>query len=285
MKINSVIVLYNPDKSVIKNINSYINDIDKIYIVDNSETKNHELINKIVTISDKCIYSDNNGNQGIAYALNVGAKLAIENGADWLLTMDQDSSFEKSSLDVLIEWIKNNDISKVGIISPYHLMLDQIDIHKKENKVIDELTVMTSGNLLNLEAYKNIGKFEEKYSIDYVNHEYCLRLQSNGFYIKVHKNSILVHALGNISSKSLLGKRVAYTNHNHLRRYYITRNRLDVIKKYFFKYFVFSIKELKAIIFEWIKIILFEQNKIKKQKAILLGTFDFLRNKYGKYND
>ena len=110
MKIDGVVALYNPDESIIKNINSYINDIDKIYIIDNSETKNHELINKIVTISDKCIYIDNNGNQGIANALNVGAKLAIENGCDWLLTMDQDSSFTQGSLLKLIDWIKNNNI-------------------------------------------------------------------------------------------------------------------------------------------------------------------------------
>lgn len=31
---------------------------------------------------------NNNGNQGIAHALNVGAQKAIEDGADWLLTMD-----------------------------------------------------------------------------------------------------------------------------------------------------------------------------------------------------
>ncbi len=87
------------------------------------------------------------------------------------------------------------------------MTLDKIDTYKKENKVIDELTVMASGNVLNLQAYKYIDKFEEKYFIDYVDHEYCLRLQTNGYSIKVHKNSILVHALGNISSKSLLGKK------------------------------------------------------------------------------
>lgn len=281
--IDAVVVLYHPDESIIENIKTY-QQITKIYAVDNSEKYDDDLVEKLKQF-ENLIYINNNGNQGIAHALNVGARLAIENGANWLLTMDQDSSFEKSSLEVLIEWIKNNDISKVGIISPYHFTLAQINTYKKEDKAVDELTVMTSGNLLNLEAYKSIGKFEEKYFIDYVDNEYCLRLQTNGYSIKVHKNSILVHALGNISSKTLLGKRLVYTNHNHIRRYYITRNRLDVIKKYFFKYFVFSIKELKAIIFEWIKIILFEQNKIKKQKAILLGTFDFLRNKYGKYND
>jgi len=283
MKIDGVVVLYNPDESIIKNINSYINDIDKIYIIDNSETKNHELINKIVTISDKCIYIDNNSNQGIANALNVGAKLAIENNADWLLTMDQDSCFDTNDLSITNNWIENNDTAIIGIVSPYHLTIDQTDIYKKENKVIDELTVMTSGNLLNLEAYNKVGEFEEKYFIDYVDHEYCLRLKKNGFYIKVHKNSILIHALGNISSQYLFGKKIVYTNHNYIRRYYMTRNRLDVIKKYFFKYFIFSLKEIKGIVFEWIKIILFEKDKLKKQKSIILGMKDFIFNNYGKY--
>ena len=88
MNIQGVVVLYNPDYTILDNIKSYLDGIEKLYIVDNSETKNHELINKIVSISAKCIYIDNNGNQGIAHALNVGAQKAIEDGADWLLTMD-----------------------------------------------------------------------------------------------------------------------------------------------------------------------------------------------------
>ena len=172
-----------------------------------------------------------------------------------------------------------------GIISPYHLTDDKIGIYKKIDTVVNTSTVMTSGNLLNLKAYKKVGKFEEKYFINYVDHEYCLRLKKNGFKIKVHKNSILIHKLGNMASKNFFGKKITYTNHNYIRRYYITRNRLNTISKYFFTDFVFSLKELKAIIFEWIKILLFEKDKIKKQKSIIKGIFDFIRNKYGKYDE
>lgn len=281
--IDAVVVLYHPDESIIENIKTY-KEVNTIYAIDNSERYDDDLIEKLKQF-DNLIYINNHGNQGIASALNIGADEAIKNGVNWLLTMDQDSSFEENSLKILIDWILNHDTSNIGIISPYHLTLNQANRYKKEDKVVDELTVMTSGNLLNLEAYKNIGKFEEKYFIDYVDHEYCLKLQANNYKIKVHKNSILIHALGDMSSKSIFGKNIVYTNHNYVRRYYITRNRLDVIRKYFFKYFIFSFKEMRAIFVEWIKIILFEQNKLKKQKSILLGIFDFLRSKYGKYND
>lgn len=283
MKINGVVVLYNPNYTISDNIKSYLDGIEKLYVVDNSEIKNDILIEDILKISSKCIYVDNNGNKGIADALNVGANMAIQDDAKWLLTMDQDSRYEDNSLDILIHYVRNNNTSKLGILSPFHLT-KHLD-YKKEDKIIDELTVMTSGNLLNLDAYKNIGEFEEKYFIDYVDHEYCLRLKKSGYSIKVHKNSILIHELGNGEFFNFFGKKIGYTNHNHIRRYYITRNRLDVITRYIFVNTMFCLKEFKAFIFEWIKIILFEQNKIKKQKAILLGTFDFFKNKYGKYNE
>ncbi len=128
MKIVGVVVLYNPDESIIKNINSYINDIEKLYLVDNSENKNHDLINKIMSISDKCIYVDNNGNQGIAHALNVGARLAIENGADWLLTMDQDTSFSENDLIKIQEELLAVDSTNTAIVAPSHYLGDDINL-------------------------------------------------------------------------------------------------------------------------------------------------------------
>ncbi|MCL4546863.1 MAG: glycosyltransferase [Deltaproteobacteria bacterium] len=183
-KIYGVVILYHPEPNVLKNIGTYINGIERLYVIDNSEIKDLELIEKIKDLSTKITYIDNNGNKGIACALNIGAQLAIEDGATWILTMDQDSRFEKESLQVLIKWITSNDTEKVGIISPYHL-INNIS-YKSEDRVIDKLTVITSGNLLNLEVYKKIGPFEEKYFIDSVDHEYCLRLRKNAFLIKVH---------------------------------------------------------------------------------------------------
>ena len=280
--IDAVVVLYHPDESIIENIKTY-QQVRTIYAIDNSEEYNDNLVKKLKQF-ENLIYINNKGNQGIAHALNVGAKLAIENSADWLLTMDQDSRFIENSLEILIAWIKNNDTSKIGIVSPYHLTKNKANVYEKENKIIDELTVMTSGNLLNLEAFDNVGKFEEKYFIDYVDHEYCLRLRRNGYSIKVHKNCILLHSLGDVSFHYLFGRKIVCTNHNYIRRYYITRNRLNVMVKYFTSYPLFCIKEVKALVFEWIKIILFEKSKMKKQKSIFLGIKDFLFGNYGKYN-
>ena len=60
-KIAGVIVLYNPNEEVIDNIRSYLEDIEILYAVDNSETKKDEIIKKIESFN-KIVYIDNNGN-------------------------------------------------------------------------------------------------------------------------------------------------------------------------------------------------------------------------------
>jgi rhamnosyltransferase len=198
--------------------------------------------------------------------------------------MDQDSKFLNNSLVDMINWInKNNNGNNIGIISPYHLIDNNSIENINGDLIIDALTVMTSGNLLNLSACTKIGKFIEKYLIDYIDHEYCLRLKKNGFSIKIIENSILLHKLGNTEIKKFLSHEIIVTNHNYIRRYYITRNRLDVLSKYLFSFPKFIYKDLKNFIMDWIKIILFENDKMNKNRSILLGIKDFLLNKYGKY--
>ncbi len=79
-----------------------------------------------------------------------------------------------------------------------------------------------------------------------------------------------------MSDKKILGKKIVYTNHNYLRRYYITRNRLYTIKKYFFIDINFTISKLNALLIDWIKIILFENDKKLKSKMIILGIYHFI---------
>jgi len=283
IKIDAVAILYNPGANVIENIRTYINNVHRLFVVDNSDIINNSIVEKLREF-DNLIYINNNGNKGIAYALNLGAELAIKESADWLLTMDQDSRFEENSLEKMIDWIKNNNITDIGIFSPYHLMDNNYESYVKEDIVIDTVSVMTSGNLLNLVAFKKTGKFNEKYFIDYVDHEYCFRLQRKGFCIKIFKGSVLLHKLGNMEIKKFLGSTVCFTNHNYIRRYYMTRNRLDLAYNYFFSFPEFILQDFHRFFIEWKNILLFEENKIKKQKSIILGIIHFLIGKYGKYD-
>ena len=50
VRIAALVILYNPDKNILDNINSYINQVEKVFVVDNSEFSNKGLLNKLILL-------------------------------------------------------------------------------------------------------------------------------------------------------------------------------------------------------------------------------------------
>ena len=96
MKLAAVVVFYNPSEKNIQNIKKYEKSIDRLFIVDNSEDKIMRYQD-----SEKIKYIKLCENKGIAHALNIGAKEAIKEGFNWLLTLDQDSQITKEIIEKL----------------------------------------------------------------------------------------------------------------------------------------------------------------------------------------
>ena len=289
MKIAGVVVLYNPDKNVRKNIDSYLDDLDILYVVDNSPEPN----DNVKHYKDKKIkYISNNGNEGIAYALNVGASEALKEKTEWLLTMDQDSFFEGNDFKRMIAFLKeiknNNFIANTLSISYEKLGILSAFQRTETNKNIEEkgisypLLVMTSGNLINLKIYKEVGGFKDWLFIDAVDFDYCLNVRKHKYEI-VQMNTVeLTHHLGNIKKHTLLGKTMYATNHNANRRYYITRNRHYLYDLYYDTFPEYCSLEVGRTKKELIKILLFEDNKIAKIRAIYRGYIDYKKGIKGE---
>lgn len=271
--VEGVVVLYYPSEEVIKNINSYLPFLEKLYVIDNSPSLKWSLIEKLKRLGEKIVYISNRENKGIGYALNRGAELAIKDGAKWLLTMDQDSRFKEGDLGRLIE-IAHQESEKTAIVSPVH---DEGE--KKSGKFV--LTTMTSGNLLRLDSYRKVGPFREEFFMDMIDAEYCLRVNRAGYKVRIVKEILLHHELGNTKQYKLLGFRFFSTNHSPLRRYYTTRNRLAVWKEYGKEFPKFLQEDRKNAIKEIIKILLVEREKMAKLKAIFKGVRDYRRGRFG----
>ena len=287
MKYEGVVVLFHPEDNLLDNIKSYINELDKLYVIDN--TPDNDIKEKFKN-NKKIEYIPLKENRGIAYALNLGATKAIKDKADWLLTMDQDSQFPPNTLNKMKEYItfyKNNKYmetinntkySEIGLISPFHITTKTADEAERLG-VEYPLVVMTSGNLINLSIYQKVGGFKDWLFIDCVDFDYCLNLRKNKYQIIQLNFAKLQHELGNMK-KIKFGNKIVYTdNHSAFRRYYITRNRhyiCDIYKNDFPMYCKLEIKCTKK---ELIKIWLFEKHKIKKTKAIYKGYRDYKKGK------
>lgn len=285
-----LIITFNPDK-VLKETVEYLKDqFDRIIIVDNGSTK--ESLNVFTEINksptrDKVIVIYNDQNHGISYALNQGFKKAQELGYEWVLTFDQDSKPNTNYLlkaqDVLSSYQPSES---VAMITPT-LYEEQLELvipikNKPREKCSKARLAITSGAITNVVSYFEVEGYNEPLFIDYVDFDFCFRLRHSGYTILESNELILNHQLGQSQKHDFLFTNFITTHHNETRRYYITRNRLYMYRKYFFLETDWVIEDSINFLKDVFKILLAEKQKGAKIKNIFLGIKDFSKNKYGK---
>ena len=283
MKIAGLTILFNPDADVFANIQSYAKTLDTVYVVDNSDLHKNEIIKKI-TADKKIRFISNNGNNGVAHALNVGCALAKSDGFDWLLTMDQDSSFSEPMLTAYLHCFENYiDRSIVAIFSPLQTSPANFNEPTKSDCQSSEQTIlMTSGNLLNLELFEKIGRFEEKLFIDEVDHDYCLRATLYDFKLIRFDNIFMKHQLGQQKKIAAFFESRTVNTPAPERLYYIARNNLYISVKYCSNFPELCINRLfslaKLIAFS----IAFDDRKFLRLYFFSKGLFHFTIGRFGK---
>lgn len=283
-KIGGCVVLYNPDARVASNIQSYCDGVEILFVIDNSPEPDRVLVDVIKAVSPRIVYSWMGENKGLAGALNVAVTMATGQDCDWLLTMDQDSCFLGDDITRFVTGIESQEkkFGKIGILSPVHIVNEDFRPDLQQPAVPVRFA-MTSGNLLNLEAARAVGPFEEKLFIDCVDMEYCLRLRKAGFGIVQDNTVRLQHSLGDFRTGNFLGMKMGYSNHNAIRRYYITRNRIYILRNYFRQYPGFGWLVVRSMAGDLIRIVFFEKQKMSKLRSILSGCRDAVTGHYGKY--
>lgn len=277
MEIAAVVVLYNPDNGMFDNLLTYMNQVKKIYVIDNSDCKNINYLKNLKKY-EKVKYFDNGGNKGIAAALNIGAGLAIQDGYQWLLTMDQDSKATTHMIKIMENYINKNSDQKLGIVAAYPLRPYEKHrnlLKRKRNRY----EVITSGNLVNVQAYHAVGGWEDKLFIDYVDTDFCLRLRQAGYQVIQCEDALLKHNLGNNTTHLECG---CYLNRSPQRIFYTVRNGCYIIKKYrdFSPNHIAEFKRIviKSVFYE----LLYGNRKLVKMLCVIRGYYAFRKGIYGK---
>jgi rhamnosyltransferase len=255
------IVIYNPPEAAWSNVSFLVKLKLKVWIIDNS------VVEQKIPISGIEFYKYNANNGGLAKALNILCEKASEMNLDWLLTLDQDSTFEsEKDLLNLLEQTKKAE-SDIGILAPKMIQF---------KKDVLSSYVMTSGTLLRMQAQKECGNYCEYFFIDALDTEYCFRLQSYGWKIKIIDDSLLNHKLGAMISKYIpfIRKHFYITEHSPERLYYIVRNHIITINHYKDKLPVACKLQKKLLFHHIVKIFLYEKSKYAKLKAMLRGFLD-----------
>jgi rhamnosyltransferase len=140
---------------------------------------------------------------------------------------------------------------------------------------------ITSGSLTRVRVFEEVGLFDDRLFIDSVDHEFCLRCRRRGWLVIEGRGQLMEHSIGAITEHPFLGRRIACTNHSPLRRYYITRNTLEVIRGYLFMDPVWTLSQLYYLLAGNVLILMFESQRVAKFGAMLRGSADFLLRRFG----
>lgn len=279
------VVLYNPPIDILKNINSYINYVDILFVIDNSDHISETLLSDIISISTKVRYFPQKINIGIASALNLASSNAISQEYSWLLTMDQDSYFLNG--EFFDTWFSEINSCKIGLVAAsYTEKYDQWQKGFSDN--FNEIHyAITSGNILNLKAWTEVNFFEDKLFIDEVDHDFCLKLRVFNYKVLISKNIYLNHTIGQVNenNNSADEAKRLINMHDATRYYYISRNVLYVCKKYFFVDIRFASSRFFYLLRGFTKILFFYPDKSIYLRYFAAGVKDFALSKFNRYRE
>lgn len=291
MSICAVIVTYYPADEILDNIFALLDQVDELVIVDNgSGVKTKELLARFCGDPKVCLIY-NEDNLGIAAALNIAVRHAQAAGYNWLATFDQDSQVTAhmiaTMLNVYAGYPNKEKVvclcpryrdNRTGVVSGSELRSPYSD----DFPYAEATVVMTSGSLIKLDIFDKADYFNEELFIDFVDIEFCLRCETQGYKILEIKDAILIHSAGFPTQHKLLWSRVAVTNHNALRRYYITRNAIYMYKVFIFKHPAWVIWHLKYLLKVMVLLVCYESDRGRKLHAFFLGILDGFLGRMGK---
>ena len=242
----AVVVTYRPDFTALLKLLGQLNKETDFVVIDNGSEEIDRLAESI-TVYKRCqelIRLDDN--EGLAKALNIGIQWAQDHHCDYVFLFDQDSSLCNLFVSRMIKAAREAEqysargVAAVGprIINPqtmrqtpfklFNRLFFRTDRHfaNCSNHFRADFLI-TSGTLLVLRHFAEVGPMKESYFIDNVDLEWCFRAGSKGFDLIGTDEAVLYHAIGERSSNPLVRSGIM-AQHKPSRTYYSSRNRIHL---------------------------------------------------------
>ena len=234
--IGCVVVLYNPDYSILhKVLSSAITQTDALFIADNSYKDNSDFLLKNF---DSVTYKKMSSNVGIAKAQNTGVLYFMENNFTHVILLDQDSIMAENLVPTLIKDMKSlSKIMQFGGIGPRPINRETNKKYlasiNKGNLITTNITevseLISSGSLIPLKNFSDVGLLENELFIDGVDHEWCWRArEARGLRFFISEEALLSHHLGE-GDRFFVVRKVAIPT--PFRTYYQFRNYLILFRR------------------------------------------------------
>lgn len=260
----------------------------KIIVIDNNSSEK-DVVNLFENSKEEIQLIINKENLGFSGGNNIGIKLSIEEGADFILLLNNDTIVNTNFLDLLVEKFEHNN--QIGIVAPQINFYDNPKkiwsgggkiskirgsgfIYSNSDQIKNSKEIdFVSGccMLIKKDVFQKIGLFDENYFLYIEDTDFCYRVIKNGYKICFTPESQIYHKVFGSTKKS----------YSALPLYYSTRNRLYFARKNFPGLFPLTLLYISITMFFKCLIWLFK-GELNKINSVKKGFRDFLAKKMGK---
>lgn len=264
----------------------------KTIVVDNGSTDDSVSIIRKKFSNITMVVNDNN--IGYTGGNNIGIDIALENNADYVWILNNDTIIAKDSLTLLVDKLEKDD--KYGLASPliYYYGDNSVQfcgsyLDAKSNTIvkIDDIndykllknvyTIILWGTalLIKVSVIKNIGKLNNKYFAYHEDCEYCIRAERAGYKAFVVPKALIYHK----DSLSTGGKRSPIQSYLRIRNLYFLWN--DNMK---YKDRLYNLREYMSFVISQAAQ-LYLQSEHEAAEACLSGAWNAYKNNGGHWQN
>lgn len=304
MRLTIVTINYNSSENTINLLESLKNQTPstslgqadfEIIVVDNNSDDVGKLMD-YQTSETNIIYIKNDSNLGYSGGNNMGIKKAFENGADWVLLLNNDTWVEsgfierlKANLDpsagsgqggregivglALNEGDKVAYAGKIEWLKPTLSHITTLNVVMAES--VDKLYAIGGAMLIHKSVFDKIGFLDENYFLYFEDADFCQRARKAKILVSFIPEIRIAHSVS--SSTKKLGSPMLLKYHYRNALYFNFKN---------------GPRYIKLLVWPWSWIVAFKQiikiivGKNKEQSlAILKGVEDWYAGRMGKLHD
>ncbi len=286
-----IIVTYHPGREVLENIAAFQRQVERVVVVDNASSAASQALLACLPASAALELILNEDNRGIAAAFNQGIARAFARDFEWVATFDQDSRVPEDFVAGLLRaHAAFPRRENVAVVAPLYRDRHLGNVYSPSGPVAADASgdvavnvTASSGNLVATRALRAVGAFREDFFIDCVDFEFCLRCRRQGWLVLEARGVRLEHAQGHWRQFRWLWKTPRINDYGPVRRYYQARNRLVMYARFATFDPRWTFRDATGFGCDFIKLLLFCENRGIKVQAMLTGVWHALIGRLGPW--
>lgn len=270
-----VIAAYRPTQSL-SCLTRELSSMWSVTVADDASPCTFDGVFREVDAIDNVTVIRHEASRGIARSLNDGLSAAVRENAQWLLTVDQDSSIDAHYCEVVARFLdEHTSGSRLIGAAGAEVVADasgdmRYPLRETEGLLTTEELVQ-SGTVWSVAALQEIGGFDESLGIDAVDAAACLRLRQRGYAVAVIPGLRMQHTIGNARMVRVLGRSIMVTGHSPERRSSMVRNRLKLFPDEFRQSPRHALRTIRRVGVNHTLGLVIEPDRWKKVKGTIRG--------------